>query len=223
MTHDETMKLLPLLGPVIYLLLRKVRSGGFGLPDWATPWVALSLGVAGGALHAVVSGRTWSEAGFSMLNGLISGAVAIALHETVKTPARKADDGADQSSPKPPTDIKDIALRVMQRTRAVGAVLVALAAIATFAAGASACTATQGRTVAALLDDVCQGGLIVLGDAGAVPLCVTPDLVEKFVETLNPPTTGAASRAPITIAQRYAAAQAVGAVPIKIAATKGGS
>jgi hypothetical protein len=83
-----------------------------------------------------------------------------------------------------------------------------------FALCLAGCTAAQGRTVAAGLDALCQGGLIVEGDPGAVPLCVAPELVEKWIEALNPPTTG--RRAPQTPAMRYAAAQAVGAKPIEV-------
>lgn len=78
------------------------------------------------------------------------------------------------------------------------------------------CTAAQGQTVAAILDAACQGGVIVLGDPGAAPLCVAPELIEKWIETLNPPSAAMGARAPITPAARYAAAVAVGAKPIQV-------
>jgi hypothetical protein len=94
-----------------------------------------------------------------------------------------------------------------------GIVILVLWCLALMLAG---CTATEGRLVAAGLDVACQGGVVVFGDPGAAPLCVAPELVEKWIEALNPPTAVMGARAPITPAARYAAALAVGAKPIMV-------
>jgi hypothetical protein len=76
------------------------------------------------------------------------------------------------------------------------------------------CTASQGRITAQGLEALCEGGMIVFGAPQDAPLCVAPELIEKYIEALNPPTT--AAHVPLTPAQRYDAAKKVGAKPIAV-------
>lgn len=80
-----------------------------------------------------------------------------------------------------------------------------------------ACTATQGQTLATVLTEVCKGGMIVMGEPGLDPLCVAPEMIEKFWEATHPPAKpGMALPPPMTPEQRYAVAKALGAQPIKV-------
>lgn len=177
MSHDQTMRLLPLAGPLIYLLLRKVRGGELGLPAWATPWVALVLGLAGGVVHGLARGEVWQDALVSAASGLLAGAVAVTMHEVGKTRGRAGDAG-DAGSGAPPKASdgptpKDVAARAITRLRYVGAGVLALLAVALVSSGLS-CTAAQqqgAQTAVAATEGVCVPVVSALAPEDE-PLCV---------------------------------------------------
>ncbi len=72
------------------------------IPARARPLVALLLGIASGALEAVVAGTPWQKA---VIGGVIAAAVAIASHQLVIEGAR---GGRELGEPKPPPDLSDL-------------------------------------------------------------------------------------------------------------------
>lgn len=87
----EQVEYLMLLGAAIGLLVRLLKADKLNLmlasmgippiPKRALPWIAAALGVASGAVEAMVKGATWGAAIRTALFGLLAGALATWGHE----------------------------------------------------------------------------------------------------------------------------------------------
>ena len=68
---------------LIYATMALLKSGAVGLPKNVVPWLALLLGTVGGAATALQGGGDWPTVLTTAVEGLLSGALAIAGHETM--------------------------------------------------------------------------------------------------------------------------------------------
>jgi hypothetical protein len=81
------------LGCIVRLLKEDTRFPPFAVAARWRPLLAMGLGIASGALHAVATGTPWRDA---LLGGLVSGSLAIAGHGTIVDGFR---DGKDVPMP----------------------------------------------------------------------------------------------------------------------------